>query len=775
MSKSPGTAGVESPTGTSSSRLVRACLDGNIDRLCALVDAVPRDDPSYTLYVGVHAAAVALLDSSPPEGIYHKIRRLVERPDADIELRLLLLFNAALLAVGVRRHDEARRLFRLSRHIGVSSASPDLRAALMMAEAGLRESMADYAGAAQLCGVALGEPIVSPSFFWARLKGRRAGYATLAHALTTAASDLEDLGSHPQWQSAMNVPIPVLRARWCCEAGKSEEGLGYIDEAEGDTGGMGRGAFIRLNVELLIRAERPDEAAIVLEQAVTEPGTLSTPVALGLRATLALFANDLSAARHHGRAAIVGVDRGLPVDFEMALRTLSEVELASGHAPKARRILHRLDPGMTRMPLQMHWTRLAMLEGDAAKAGEHFQRVHAMGPAYLAQALRTASEVPAYRLAQLMASMDPVPSTARPKGDMAADAAAPPGIGLTLVGRSPCMQRVRRQICDYAPLAAPVLISGETGTGKEVVARLLHEQGPRATGAFVPVNCGALSDTLIESELFGHARGAFTGADHDHDGLFVAAGDGTILLDEIHGMSARMQATLLRVLENGEVRPVGSSQVRQTTARVVAATNESLEQLIEAGRFRRDLYYRLVRLQITLEPLRRRGDDLVPLMAHWLRDVHGNYDVVASEGLIAAMREDLWPGNVRQLYNEIDRMLLAAGEARILTAEMFRATNRDGGPADPTLPSRLAPPALGVTPPIATGHRRNAHDRRLRLRQLIDQRDRLTRADVVALLGCSPNTATRDLQALTEEGYIRRVQTSAHLRTSYFVRIDRAD
>lgn len=775
MGKTPGVAGVNSSAGASTARLVRACLDGNIDRLCALVDAVPPGDPSYTLYVGVHAAAVGLLDSSPPEGIYHKVRRLVERPDADIELRLLLLFNAALLAVGVRRHDEARRLFRLSRQIGVSSASPDLRAALMMAEAGLLESMADYSGAAQLCGAALGEPIVSPSFFWARLKGRRAGYATLAHTLATAASDLEDLASHRQWQSAMSVPIPALRARWCCEAGKPEEGLGYIDEVEGDSCGMGRGEFVRLSVELLIRAERPDEAAIVLEQAATEPGTLSTPVDLGLRATLALFANDLPAARHHGRAAIVGVDRGLPVDFEMALRTLSEVELASGHAAKASRILHRLDPDMTSMPLQMHWTRLAMLEGDAAKAGEHFQRVHAMGPAYLAQALRTASEVPAYRVAQLIGSLEPVSGMASGQGDPAADAAGPQDVGVTLVGRSSCMQQVRRQIGDYAPLAAPVLISGETGTGKEVVARLLHEQGPRAKRAFVPVNCGALSDTLIESELFGHARGAFTGADQDHDGLFIAAGDGTILLDEIHAMSARMQATLLRVLENGEVRPVGASQVRQTTARVVAATNESLEQLIETGQFRRDLYYRLARLQITLEPLRRRADDLAPLTAHWLRDVHGNYDVVASDGLIAAMREDLWPGNVRQLYNQIDRMLLAAGEARILTAEMFWATNREGGSADPMLSSRLAPPALPVTPASATGPRRNARDRRLRLRQLIDQRDRLTRADVVALLGCSPNTATRDLQALAEEGYIRRVQTSAHLRTSYFVRIDRAD
>ena len=754
-------------------RLLQACLDDDIEQICALVDATSRDDPAYPLHVGVHAASVALLDDAPPEGVYHKVRRLLEVPHPDSVLRLVLLYNAAELAVRVRQHNEARRLFRQARQMAVPSAPGPLRAALLLAEAGLRAALADYAGATELCHAAEREGIETRTHFGTKLRSQRVAFATWAHDFATAVDDLDALEAEAEFEKAMVAPLDTLRARLYCESGEPAKGLRLVDGLQDQNAGLSRSAYVQLCTELLIRNDRTDEADIVLEQAATDPGSLSAPIALGLRAMVSLFAGDIEAAREHGRQAIVGIDRGLPCDFEIPLRTLAEVELASSNTSKARRILHRLDPAASRMSLQMHWARLCLLDGDTDRAGEHFTRVHAQGHAYTAQAVRTAFELPAYRLVQLQSGLDPEPSAT---GNREGRRASPTGSTtspLKLVGNSGCMRRVRRQIRSYAPMHAPVLVNGETGTGKEVVARLLHEQGPWAAEAFVPVNCGALSDTLIESELFGHARGAFTGAEQDRVGLFVAAGHGTIFLDEIHAMSARMQAALLRVLENREIRPVGSTEVVRTHARVLAATNESIEHLINAGRFRRDLYYRLARLQIVLDPLRTRSEDLAPLAAHWLRDVQGNYDVVVSDDLLAAMGEEPWPGNVRQFYNQIERMLLTAGDARVLTAEMLGprsglAVASDGSPGP------LASPEGSNVPPPEAG-RRNTRDRRRRLRQLVDQRQRITRADVVQLLRCSPNTATRDLQALAEEGYIRRVKTSAHLRTSYFVRSDRED
>ena len=306
----------------STGRLVRASLDGNVEKVCSLVDALSREDPRYTLHVGVHAAEVALLDGSPPEGVYHKVRRLLERPSEDTELRLLLLMNAARLAVRVRRHDEARRLFRLARQIGADDASADMQAGLLLAEAMLRESAADHAGAAQLCTSALRRRPVEHTPFWARLTSQRALFAALAHDFGTAETDLEMLDAQPALADALVAPVPALRARLCCERGEAVAGLRQLDEVDGDR--VARSLFVRLSVELLIRADRADEATIVLDQAATEPRTLNTPVARGLHAMLALYAGDIAAARRHGRAAIEGVDRGLPLDFELPLRMLAE-------------------------------------------------------------------------------------------------------------------------------------------------------------------------------------------------------------------------------------------------------------------------------------------------------------------------------------------------------------------------------------------------------------------------------------------------------------------
>ncbi len=214
-----------------------------------------------------------------------------------------------------------------------------------------------------------------------------------------------------------------------------------------------------------------------------------------------------------------------------------------------------------------------------------------------------------------------------------------------------------------------VLLLGETGTGKEMFAQLIHGNGPRRSKAFVAQSCGALPDTLLESELFGHARGAFTGAIGERKGLFEEADGGTIFLDEVGETSPAMQLRLLRVLQEGEVRRVGGSSTRKVDVRVIAATNADLEADVAAGRFRRDLYYRLNVFPIQLPPLRERAEDIPTLAEHFLREAcrraRRAVPAVGPEAL-RLLRAYPWPGNVRELENEIERAVALAEDGRPL-------------------------------------------------------------------------------------------------------------
>src|SRR5690606_35644431 len=210
-----------------------------------------------------------------------------------------------------------------------------------------------------------------------------------------------------------------------------------------------------------------------------------------------------------------------------------------------------------------------------------------------------------------------------------------------------------------AALDIPVLLTGESGTGKELLARALHFDSPRAGEAFVVENCGALPDQLLESELFGHKRGAFTGAFEDRVGLFRQADGGTMLLDEIGETSAAFQVKLLRTLQEGEIRPLGSSRTQAVDVRVVAATNRDLEAEVRSGRFREDLYYRLAAFTLHVPPLRERPMD-IPLIAQSLADetgaALGRRFAPLSRELVACLTAWRWPGNVRELRNEVLRM-----------------------------------------------------------------------------------------------------------------------
>jgi two-component system response regulator HydG len=246
-----------------------------------------------------------------------------------------------------------------------------------------------------------------------------------------------------------------------------------------------------------------------------------------------------------------------------------------------------------------------------------------------------------------------------------------------LLGNSLPMRQLRALIAQIADATSSVLIAGETGTGKELVALAIHTSGPRADRSFVAVNCAALPEHLLESELFGHARGAFTGAATSRRGLFVEADGGTIFLDEIGDLPAALQGKLLRVLQSGEVRPVGSEKTRSVDVRCVAATHKDLTVLVEKGQFREDLFFRLDVLRVRVPPLRERSDDIPMLVDHFLRrglekrarSVLSGFEPDALEFLANCD----WPGNIRQLENLIERLVVTASQSFARLEDVKRA------------------------------------------------------------------------------------------------------
>jgi len=452
-----------------------------------------------------------------------------------------------------------------------------------------------------------------------------------------------------------------------------------------------------------------------------------------------------------------------------AMQLLAEHALISGSAQTARTILTRLDPQADRPCYRAEWARLHMLEGDEEQAAACFRSLLAPDFPYRgADKLRWAYELSAWQTARLLVASElPTPDTAKAVAVPGVQMQAAPvnGEETYLIGESEAIRSLQQKIGRFAGRRPPVLITGETGVGKEVAARLLHQNSPWTEEPFVAVNCGALSGFLIESELFGHAKGAFSGAARSHDGLFHAAGKGTILLDEIHTLSTDLQAKLLRVLENGEIRAVGSTEVRKTRARVIATTNEPGEKAVESGRFRKDLFYRLARLHIHIPPLRERKEDIAPLTQHFLALFEAGPRRDLDARLLRAMTEYDWPGNVRELRNEVERMLIAAEPGAALTVDAF-APYQAGRQARPR-PAKPVARAAALQP-LPEGVRLSTPDRRDRLLELFQDARTITRKETARLLQCAPATAARDLAALEKKGLIRRVITSAHLRTSYF-------
>jgi DNA-binding NtrC family response regulator len=287
-----------------------------------------------------------------------------------------------------------------------------------------------------------------------------------------------------------------------------------------------------------------------------------------------------------------------------------------------------------------------------------------------------------------------------------------------MVGSSPKMREVFGLIQQVAPSRAAVLITGESGTGKELAARAIHALSPRRNGPFVALNCAAMPDSLMESELFGHEKGAFTGAVDRRAGCFELAQNGTVLLDEIGDMPIGLQAKLLRVLEDSRVRRLGGKTEIQLDVRILAATNSPLETAIREGRFREDLFYRLNVFPIPLPALRERKDDLPFLTAALLNDLnrkHGTKVTDVAKEVMDRFRTYNWPGNVRELRNAMERAVILAGEGTILASHL--STSFGGAAA-------FGPASAAVSGTAPAGATSNGDELRIQVGSTIEQAER---------------------------------------------------
>jgi DNA-binding NtrC family response regulator len=264
-----------------------------------------------------------------------------------------------------------------------------------------------------------------------------------------------------------------------------------------------------------------------------------------------------------------------------------------------------------------------------------------------------------------------------------------------MIGASPGMRQLFSQIRQVAQADGPVLITGESGTGKELVARAIHRESERRDGPFIAINCGGISASLLESELFGHAAGAFTGASKARPGLFAAAHGGTLLLDEIGEMPLEMQSSLLRTLQDGRVRPVGSNSEQALDVRIIAATNRDLPEEVNEGNFREDLYYRLETFTLEVSPLRQRGEDLERLVAHQIGQLNSRrqqpVDGLTAEAL-ARLKAYSFPGNVRELANIIERAVTFCSDDRIGVEHLPKRVQEVAPPAPVMSGEQWQPP-----------------------------------------------------------------------------------
>ncbi len=569
-----------------------------------------------------------------------------------------------------------------------------------------------------------------------------------------------------------------LRLMNLVETGHAEEALELLPQVQGDWMAM---KYHRANIEryrvileLTLgqwQREKPDQAREEKEY-------------LWALSTRALLAGRPEEALRYAREFVTAYPKVLIWMRGFTEFTMIRAELAAGNAQAARSFLDkRRQAGQKQYLDDFFLARVELMAGNEEVAARHFAAALKACEYYRAQPrldfeLRMACELSPPDVMRLTRGADQYIASGQPLiSPQAPLPPAEPRVGIDrLVGQDKATQALRKTIEQIVPLDVPVLITGETGTGKELVARAIHEEGPRKDKEFLAVNCAAIAESLLQTELFGHAKGAFTGAEREHPGIFETAGKGTVLLDEIGDISPQLQVALLRVLETAEIRPVGSAKTRKVFCRIIAATNTVLEDLAEKGSFRKDLLFRLQRLEIRIPPLRERCDDIMPLAYHFLNEnrpegVRATLSAEAEQ----ALRQYDWPGNVRELRNQIERMrLLNSDKLSYHVTDLTLTDSDEKSEKDPRISQHLTgePPGEPVHPERVEEILRGTSKplrRQDYLRKIFLQHKKLTRSQAAKILNVCVQTAARDLNTLCQEGFIQKVRPTASPRSNYFM------
>jgi transcriptional regulator with PAS, ATPase and Fis domain len=471
------------------------------------------------------------------------------------------------------------------------------------------------------------------------------------------------------------------------------------------------------------------------------------------------------------------------------------VELSCGRMETARSLLvKKNEAGNFHFFDQFFWARIEYLAGNIDKAKSHFKTVYENCVKNNCM-MRLEFEIELtfelkYKDIQKFWEYAKDPSTV--STNINPEVITIPEKHFEMLGESLELKSVFENIHQYAPLDLPVLIIGETGTGKELTAQALHQESNRKDKPYLAINCGAISEYLLQSELFGYEQGAFTGASKSRIGILEAAGNGTVFLDEIGEISPAVQVALLRVLENNEIRPVGGTKSRKLNCRIIAATNAPLDELVEKNRFRKDLYYRLQRLQISLPSLRERKEDIKSLAIYYLSKERGSQKISISDKFIEAIQKYNWPGNIRELRNEMERIALMnlnknnfneldlnqnKFHTTILELEIYKKETIEDDKLeikpevmDNTFEQEYNLKALDEDNDFQNflNSRNSSIRRKVKLKEYFIKYQSLSRSEVARVMNLALNTAAKDLAELEKEGFIERIMPNTSARTHYF-------
>lgn len=471
------------------------------------------------------------------------------------------------------------------------------------------------------------------------------------------------------------------------------------------------------------------------------------------------------------------IDEYIPIHLEFLKNNKGMVHLMLKEREK-NNSRHYLD--------DLFYGRLYLLENDEENANQAFTRLiknirHYDAMHRLIFELQFVKEMNLPDIIQLTHGWQPkkqfAPIKAKP-ASMLPKQSNLTGVDL-LIGKSRQMQRIKDTVKKYSPLSAPILITGETGTGKELVARAIHEVGQFSKEAFLAINCGALTESLLQSELFGYVAGAFTGAQKERKGIFEAAGKGTVFLDEFGDISPQLQVSLLRVLESNEIRLIGGTVTRKIECRMVIATNIDLHQAVNDKKFREDLFFRLTKLEIKLPALRERAEDIPELINYFLSTFAKDSSQLKTltPELFKILSEYHWPGNIRELKNEIERLFILNPDRRILGIEQFDFNHLQEPPS--ITPQSQEPKKSGHTHLHNSGSEEDpilkilqkgfpVEQRHNQIKELFKKYKKLTKGQIIELIKIGHTTAGKDLQVLIDQGFIVRRSPTKSTRTDYF-------